>query len=72
MHRPWKVEQLGTGYDVSSWVERVAFRSADGVIAVSESMKRDVHDEYAVSPDKIRVIHNGIDVRSIALLTRRV
>ena len=62
-HRPWKVEQLGTGYDVSSWVERVAFQSADGVIAVSESMKRDVHDEYAVSPDKIRVIHNGIDLR---------
>jgi alpha-maltose-1-phosphate synthase len=62
-HRPWKVEQLGTGYDVSSWVERVAFQSADGVIAVSESMKRDVHNEYAVSPDKIRVIHNGIDLR---------
>jgi len=62
-HRPWKVEQLGTGYDVSSWVERVAYQSADGVIAVSESMKRDVHDEYAVSPDKIRVIHNGIDLR---------
>ena len=48
---------------MSSWVERVAFQSADGVIAVSEAMKRDVHDEYAVSPDKIRVIHNGIDLR---------
>ena len=62
-HRPWKVEQLGTAYDVSSWVERVAYESADGVIAVSESMKRDVHDEYAVPLDRIRVIHNGIDLR---------
>jgi alpha-maltose-1-phosphate synthase len=62
-HRPWKVEQLGTAYDVSRWVERVAYQSADGVVAVSESMKRDVHDEYAVALDKIRVIHNGIDLR---------
>ena len=62
-HRPWKVEQLGTAYDVSSWVERVAYQSADGVVAVSESMKRDVHDEYTVALDKIRVIHNGIDLR---------
>ena len=61
-HRPWKVEQLGTAYDVSSWVERVAYQAADGVIAVSESMKRDVHDEYMVPFDRIRVIHNGIDL----------
>jgi len=61
-HRPWKVEQLGTAYDVSSWVERVAYQSADGVVAVSESMRRDVHEEYAVPLDKIRVIHNGIDL----------
>jgi glycogen synthase len=61
-HRPWKVEQLGTAYDVSSWVERVAYESADGVIAVSESMKRDVHEEYKVAFERIRVIHNGIDL----------
>ena len=61
-HRPWKVEQLGTAYDVSSWVERVAYQAADGVIAVSESMKRDVHDEYLVALDRICVIHNGIDL----------
>jgi glycogen synthase len=61
-HRPWKVEQLGTAYDVSSWVERVAYESADGVIAVSESMKRDVHEAYGVPFDRIRVIHNGIDL----------
>ena len=62
-HRPWKVEQLGTAYDVSSWVERVAYQSADGVIAVSESMSRDVHEEYGVARDRIRVIHNGIDLQ---------
>ncbi|MEO7275066.1 MAG: glycogen synthase [Vicinamibacterales bacterium] len=61
-HRPWKVEQLGTAYDVSSWVERVAYESADGVIAVSESMRRDVHQAYGVDHDRIRVIHNGIDL----------
>lgn len=62
-HRPWKVEQLGTAYDVSSWIERVAYEAADGVIAVSESMKRDVHDAYGVAPDRVRVIHNGIDLQ---------
>ncbi len=62
-HRPWKVEQLGTAYDVSSWIERVAYQSADGVIAVSESMKHDVHEEYGVALDRVRVIHNGIDLR---------
>ena len=62
-HRPWKVEQLGTAYDVSSWVERVAYQSADGVIAVSESMSRDVHEEYGVARNRIRVIHNGIDLQ---------
>jgi starch synthase len=61
-HRPWKVEQLGTAYDVSSWIERVAYESADGVVAVSEAMKHDVHEEYGVAPDRIRVIHNGIDL----------
>ena len=61
-HRPWKVEQLGTAYDVSSWIERVAYESADGVIAVSESMKRDVYEAYGVSHERIRVIHNGIDL----------
>jgi alpha-maltose-1-phosphate synthase len=44
-------------------VERVAYQSADGVIAVSESMKRDAHEEYGVAIDRIRVIHNGIDLQ---------
>ena len=61
-HRPWKVEQLGTAYNASSWVERTAYQNADGVIAVSDSMRDDVHELYGVPKDKIRVIHNGIDL----------
>jgi len=60
-HRPWKEEQLGTGYKVSSWVEKTAYENADGVIAVSASMKRDVQNLYGIPPEKIRVIPNGID-----------
>src|SRR4051812_32117533 len=61
-HRPWKVEQLGAAYHVSSWVERTAYQNADGVIAVSEAMREDVHTLYGVPYEKIRVIHNGIDL----------
>ena len=61
-HRPWKVEQLGSAYHASSWVEKTAYENADGVIAVSESMRQDVHSLYGVPYDKIRVIHNGIDL----------
>ncbi len=60
-HRPWKVEQLGSAYHVSSWLERTAFQNADGVVAVSEAMKRDVHELYDVPNEKIAVIPNGID-----------
>ena len=62
-HRPWKVEQLGSAYHVSSWVERTAYGNADGVVAVSKAMHRDVHDLYGVPHDRIRVIHNGIDLQ---------
>ena len=61
-HRPWKVEQLGSAYQASSWVEKTAYENADGVIAVSESMREDVHTLYGVPHEKIRVIHNGIDL----------
>ena len=60
-HRPWKVEQLGTAYNVTVWIERTAYQNADGVVAVSRAMKEDVQTLYGVSPDKVRVIHNGID-----------
>lgn len=61
-HRPWKAEQLGTAYAASTWIERTAYQNADGVIAVSESMRQDVQSLYGVAPDRIRVIHNGIDL----------
>jgi glycogen synthase len=61
-HRPWKVEQLGTAYHASSWVERTAYRTADGVVAVSAAMKRDVEALYGVEPSRVEVIHNGIDL----------
>ena len=62
-HRPWKAEQLGTAYQVSTWIERTAYQTADGVVAVSASMKHDVHELYGVPLEKVRVIHNGIDLR---------
>jgi glycogen synthase len=62
-HRPWKVEQLGTAYHASSWIERTAYANADGVVAVSGAMKRDVQELYGVAPERIRVIHNGIDLQ---------
>jgi glycogen synthase len=62
-HRPWKAEQLGAGYQGSLWLERTAYQNADGVIAVSRSMKRDVIDLYGVDPDRVTIIYNGIDDR---------
>jgi glycogen synthase len=63
-HRPWKIEQLGNGYHASSWIEETAYRNADGVIAVSEAMRRDVHELYGVPFHRIAVIPNGIDVET--------
>lgn len=61
-HRPWKREQLGSGYDVSSWSERNAMEYADAVIAVSARMKDAILDAYPrISPDKVHVVLNGID-----------
>ncbi|MFB6247418.1 MAG: glycogen synthase [Salinibacter sp.] len=61
-HRPWKAEQLGTAYQGSSWVERTAYETADGVVAVSASMKADVQALYDVGGADVEVIHNGIDI----------
>jgi starch synthase len=60
--RPWKAEQLGGGYRVSSWVERTAYEHADAIIAVSDGMRADVLDCYpAVRPERVHVVRNGID-----------
>jgi glycogen synthase len=61
-HRPWKVEQLGSAYHASTWLERTAYQNADGVVAVSEAMRHDVHTLYGVPFEKVRIIHNGIDL----------
>jgi alpha-maltose-1-phosphate synthase len=60
--RPWKAEQLGGGYRVSSWVEHTAVNAADAVIAVSSGMREDVLRVYpAVDPNRVHVVRNGID-----------
>jgi glycogen synthase len=59
--RPWKREQLGGGYDVSSWIEKTALEMADAVIAVSRETRDDVLRLFDVRPERVHVIHNGID-----------
>jgi starch synthase len=60
--RPWKAEQLGGGYALSSWAERTAIEAADGVIAVSGAMREDILNCYpSLDPAKVQVVHNGID-----------
>jgi starch synthase len=62
--RPWKAEQLGGGYRLSSWVEHTAYGAADRIIAVSHGMRADVLDCYPhVDPEKVDVVHNGIDTQ---------
>ena len=61
--RPWKAEQLGGGYAVSSWIEKTAYEGAAAIVAVSEGMRTDILRSYpSLDPDDVRVIYNGIDV----------
>lgn len=61
--RPWKAEQLGGGYALSSWVEKTAYEAAAAIVAVSDGMRQDILRSYPdVDPEKVKVIHNGIDV----------
>jgi glycogen synthase len=59
--RPWKREQLGGGYDVSTWIERTALESADAVVAVSQETREDILRLFDVRRERVHVIHNGID-----------
>ncbi|MBI4571913.1 MAG: glycogen synthase [candidate division NC10 bacterium] len=59
--RPWKREQLGRGADLSGWIERAALEAADAIVAVSREMKADILRLFKVQPEKVHVIHNGID-----------
>jgi len=60
--RPWKVDQMGKGYEVSTWMEKTGIEGADKVIAVSKIMKEDILKYFAVRADRVEVIHNGIDL----------
>lgn len=60
--RAWKAEQLGTGYAMSSWMERTGILDADAVIAVSNGTKDDILRCYPVAPERVHVIYNGIDL----------
>ena len=61
--RAWKAEQLGSGYAMSSWMERTAILDADAVVAVSQGTKADILRAYpGVDPERIHVIYNGIDL----------
>ncbi len=59
--RPWKVEQLGNAYHLSAWMERTAIERADAVVAVSRETREDVLRLFGVRPERVHVIHNGID-----------
>jgi starch synthase len=69
--RPWKADQLGTGYAVSSWAERLAVECADRVIAVSAQMRGDILTHFRVDPDRVVVIHNGVDAEAFARTDRQ-
>src|SRR5689334_1604060 len=65
--RPWKAEQLGGGYALSSFCERTAVEAADAIVAVSEGMRGDLLEAYpAVDPARVQVIYNGIDTAQYA------
>lgn len=65
--RPWKAEQLGGGYALSSWAEKQAYEGASAVIAVSNGMREDILRSYpAVDPERVKVVHNGIDLEDWA------
>jgi starch synthase len=63
--RPWKADQLGGGYRLSSWVERTAYLAADAVVAVSHGMRADVLDAYPdLDPARVHVVGNGVDAEA--------
>jgi len=65
--RPWKREQLGHGYEASSWIEKTAIEMADAIIAVSKETKADVLKFFNVDKEKIKVIYNGINLKEYVL-----
>ena len=65
--RPWKAEQLGSGYAISSWIEESSYRNADAIISVSDGMREDILKTYPfLDPTKVTTIYNGIDCERFA------
>jgi alpha-maltose-1-phosphate synthase len=60
--RPWKEEQLGRSYHLTSWIERVALENADRVVAVSTNSRREILENFNIKPERVVVIYNGIDL----------
>jgi glycogen synthase len=69
--RPWKADQLGSGYAVSTWAEGLAVERAERVIAVSAQMRADILAHFRVDPDRVVVLHNGVDAEAFARTVRR-
>jgi len=69
--RPWKADQLGTGYAVSSWAERLAVERAARVIAVSAQMRTDILAHFRIAAERVVVLHNGVDADAFARTERR-
>jgi len=69
--RPWKREQLGNGYDFTCWLEKTAIEMADAVIAVSAETRADVLRLFNVAPERVHIIHNGIDLQEYRKTTSR-
>jgi glycogen synthase len=69
--RPWKAEQLGAGYTLSTWAEREAVQHAERIIAVSEQMRDDVLAHFDVDPARVVVVHNGVDAELYKRTDRR-
>jgi alpha-maltose-1-phosphate synthase len=70
--RPWKEEQLGSAYELSSWIEKTGIENSDGIIAVSKEMKKDILKFFNVKEDKIKVIHNGIDLEQYKYIGKSI
>ncbi len=68
--RPWKREQLGRGYDASSWIEKTAIEMADSLIAVSEETREDIIQHFDVDENKIKVVYNGIDLEEYVVVNK--
>jgi starch synthase len=69
--RPWKREQLGRGADLAAWVERTAMEAADAVVAVSQEMRADILRLFSLAPERVHVIHNGVDTEEYRRATSR-